>query len=69
MKTETSLKIKEPQDSENAYYVYMKTNRSIVDRLFAGQIQSLVKCSKCENPSNTFLPFLDISLEIVEHTL
>ncbi|PRP84401.1 peptidase C19 family protein [Planoprotostelium fungivorum] len=37
---------------------------SIVHRIFGGYLQSQVKCTVCQYKSNTFDPFLDLSLEI-----
>ncbi|KAH7294343.1 hypothetical protein KP509_28G067600 [Ceratopteris richardii] len=40
--------------------------KNFIQRIFAGQLQSQVKCSVCAHPSNTYDPFLDLSLDIVK---
>ena len=37
---------------------------SFIYRIFGGRIRSQVKCTECEYESNTYDPFLDLSLEI-----
>ncbi|KAF9327578.1 hypothetical protein BG006_009148 [Podila minutissima] len=37
---------------------------TIIHQIFGGYFQSQVKCTVCEQESNTFEPFLDISLDI-----
>ena len=39
-------------------------NPNIIDEIFAGQMSSKVICKNCENISETFDPFLDLSLSI-----
>ncbi|CAM6118723.1 unnamed protein product [Calypogeia fissa] len=39
--------------------------KSLVYRIFGGQLRSQVKCTACDHCSNTYDPFLDLSLEIV----
>ncbi|KAK8947302.1 Ubiquitin carboxyl-terminal hydrolase 23 [Platanthera zijinensis] len=48
-----------PSESPSAY------ERSLVHKIFGGQLRSQVKCMKCSYCSNKFDPFLDLSLEIV----
>ncbi|XP_074278951.1 uncharacterized protein LOC141602722 [Silene latifolia] len=40
--------------------------KSLVHRIFGGRLRSQVKCLQCSHCSNTFDPFLDLSLEIVK---
>ncbi|KAL2633666.1 hypothetical protein R1flu_005145 [Riccia fluitans] len=40
-------------------------DRSLVYKIFGGRLRSQVKCSVCSHCSNTYDPFLDLSLEIV----
>lgn len=47
----------------------MNANRSIIDKVFAGQITSTVTCNKCGEDSHNYLPFIDICLEISDSTL
>jgi ubiquitin C-terminal hydrolase len=47
----------------------MTSNRSIIDKVFAGQITSTVTCNKCGEDFNNYLPFIDICLELNEQTL
>lgn len=37
---------------------------TVIHRIFGGHLQSQVQCSSCGYKSNTFDPFLDLSLEI-----
>jgi ubiquitin C-terminal hydrolase len=60
---------KEFKDPESAYSFYMSSNRSIIDKCFAGQITSTVNCAKCGENSHTYLPFIEISLAITDTTL
>ena len=46
---------KPPPDVEFTSFVY---------RIFGGKIRSQVKCTECDYESNTYDPFLDLSLEI-----
>lgn len=47
-------------DSPSAYEI------SLVHKIFGGRLRSQVKCMRCSYCSNTFDPFLDLSLEIVK---
>ncbi|KAH9609511.1 hypothetical protein KSS87_022503 [Heliosperma pusillum] len=49
-----------PAESPGAY------EKSLVHRIFGGRLRSQVKCLQCSYCSNTFDPFLDLSLEIVK---
>ncbi|KAH8964180.1 hypothetical protein BDL97_04G051600 [Sphagnum fallax] len=40
-------------------------DRSLVHKIFGGRLRSQVKCTICSTCSNTYDPFLDLSLEIV----
>ncbi|KAJ7533909.1 hypothetical protein O6H91_13G070200 [Diphasiastrum complanatum] len=44
---------------------YSDLNQSLVHRIFGGRLRSQVKCTNCYYCSDTFDPFLDLSLEIV----
>ena len=50
--------------SDKEWKIYKKLNSSIVDEIFAGQMISIVNCKRCGNISETFDPFLDLSLPI-----
>ncbi|KAI3902924.1 hypothetical protein MKW92_029139, partial [Papaver armeniacum] len=47
-----------PSQSSGAY------EKSLVHKIFGGRLRSQVKCTQCNYCSNTFDPFLDLSLEI-----
>ncbi|XP_042060900.1 ubiquitin carboxyl-terminal hydrolase 23-like [Salvia splendens] len=47
-----------PSESPSAY------EKSLVHKIFGGQLRSQVKCMQCSHCSNKFDPFLDLSLEI-----
>ncbi|PPS04216.1 hypothetical protein GOBAR_AA16460 [Gossypium barbadense] len=49
-----------PSESPRAY------EKSLVHKIFGGRLHSQVKCLQCSYCSNTFDPFLDLSLEIVK---
>ncbi|KAF8393036.1 hypothetical protein HHK36_021277 [Tetracentron sinense] len=49
-----------PSESPSAY------EKSLVHRIFGGRLRSQVKCMQCSYCSNTYDPFLDLSLEIVK---
>ncbi|XP_059452991.1 ubiquitin carboxyl-terminal hydrolase 23 isoform X2 [Corylus avellana] len=49
-----------PTESPGAY------EKSLVHKIFGGRLRSQVKCLQCSYCSNTFDPFLDLSLEIVK---
>ncbi|OWM72809.1 hypothetical protein CDL15_Pgr021115 [Punica granatum] len=40
--------------------------KSLVHKIFGGRLRSQVKCMQCNNCSNKFDPFLDLSLEIAK---
>lgn len=63
MKSESSL-AKSGTNLESLYAQYFKEYRSIVDKTFAGQQQTVVTCSFCQFKSMTYLPFLEIVLSI-----
>lgn len=41
------------------------SQKSLIYEIFGGELRSQVKCTRCSHCSNTFDPFLDLSLEIV----
>ncbi|XP_071725339.1 ubiquitin carboxyl-terminal hydrolase 23-like [Rutidosis leptorrhynchoides] len=47
-----------PTGSASAY------ENSLVHRIFGGRLRSQVQCTQCSHSSNTFDPFLDLSLEL-----
>ncbi|KAK3435633.1 hypothetical protein EUGRSUZ_C00353 [Eucalyptus grandis] len=49
-----------PTESPRAY------DKSLVHKIFGGRLRSQVKCMQCSYGSNTFDPFLDLSLEIAK---
>ncbi|XP_021763085.1 ubiquitin carboxyl-terminal hydrolase 23-like [Chenopodium quinoa] len=49
-----------PAESPGAY------DKSLVHKIFGGRLRSQVKCLQCSHCSNTFDPFLDLSLEIIK---
>ncbi|KAF8033764.1 hypothetical protein BT93_C0123 [Corymbia citriodora subsp. variegata] len=49
-----------PTESPSAY------DKSLVHKIFGGRLRSQVKCMQCSYCSNTFDPFLDLSLEIAK---
>uniref|UniRef100_A0A453QZ28 USP domain-containing protein n=1 Tax=Aegilops tauschii subsp. strangulata TaxID=200361 RepID=A0A453QZ28_AEGTS len=51
-----------PSESASAY------EKSLVHRIFGGRLRSQVKCTRCSHCSNTFDPFLDLSLDIGKAT-
>lgn len=49
-----------PVESAGAY------EKSLVHKIFGGRLRSQVKCMQCSHCSDTFDPFLDLSLEIMK---
>ena len=47
-----------------AWNIYRSNNNSFIDSIFSGLIRSQIKCFKCKKISNTFDPFLDLSLSV-----
>lgn len=45
-----------------AWNIYKEKNFSIIDQTFAGMFKSCVMCHKCKHVSETYDPFMDISL-------
>ena len=41
-------------------------NHTIVDKIFGGQLVSTIVCEQCQNSSQIYEPFLDLSLPLVE---
>ena len=50
---------------DSAWSYYKKSNISLVDEIFAGQLVSTVRCTSCKHVSTTYDPFLDLSLPII----
>ncbi len=50
---------------ESTYSTYFKQHRSIIDKIFAGQQQTIISCNSCEHKSKTYVPFLEIVLNII----
>lgn len=42
------------------------SHRNFIQRIFGGRLRSQVKCTQCSHSSNTYDPFLDLSLDIVK---
>jgi len=40
---------------------------TVIHRIFGGYLRSQVTCHKCHHKSNTYDPFLDLSLEVASH--
>ncbi|KAM3194781.1 hypothetical protein ACQJBY_071060 [Aegilops geniculata] len=51
-----------PSESASAY------EKSLVHRIFGGRLRSQVRCTRCSHCSNTYDPFLDLSLDIGKAT-
>ena len=67
MKMDVS-KIPKPEATAESHYAhYFREHKSIVDRVFAGQQETIVTCHACETKSTTYVPFLDIILSILGH--
>jgi ubiquitin C-terminal hydrolase len=64
--TEKPITVKSP---EEAYTHYFRQNRSIVDRVFVGQTETVVDCTRCSTKSVTYNAFLDLQLEIFDLSL
>lgn len=52
-----------------AYTAYLSTNRSIVDKLFIGQIETALTCTRCEEVSTSYNTIIDLELEIIDTIL
>ena len=65
MKIDISNLTKPANNSESLYSHYFKEHRSMVDKMFVGQQQTVVDCVSCEHKSKTYVPFLEIVLSIV----
>lgn len=59
----------EGKDPESAYSHYMRNNKSIVDRLFVGQVETAVTCGRCEEVSANYHTFIDLELEVADTNL
>lgn len=53
-------------DAYSRWRMYKDTDDSLIVDLFAGQLQSTLKCTVCNNDSITYDPFWDLSLPIPE---
>jgi ubiquitin C-terminal hydrolase len=49
---------------EKAWSIYRESNPSFIDSIFTGLMRSSVICNKCGNKSDTYDPFMDLSLPI-----
>ena len=54
---------------EEAWRKYTEVNRSIIDSIFTGLMQSTVYGIKCKHTSTTYDPFIDFSLPVVGSSL
>lgn len=57
--------MKPDNSSESLYALYFRKHKSIIDKLFAGQLQTIVHCLECKNKSITFVTFLELVLPIM----
>ena len=49
---------------EKVWEIYRQNNPSFIDKLFCGLMRSSVICNKCNSKSDTYDPFLDLSVPI-----
>lgn len=52
------------EEAAVAWKRYLQLNDSIITDLFAGMLQSTIECLTCHHKSNSFDPFLDLSVPI-----
>lgn len=45
-------------------FLVLQYPNTVVNQLFTGILQSQVKCGSCGHASNTYDPFMDLSLEL-----
>lgn len=72
----TQVRVKKPLKEQNnkgipleeaaqmAWQDYTNSNKSIIVKLFGGQLRSTVQCLTCSEESVTFEPFFNLSLPI-----
>ena len=54
----------DPTTFANAWSIYTEVNPSFIDSIFTGLMRSSVICNKCGHKSDTYDPFLDLSVPI-----
>jgi ubiquitin C-terminal hydrolase len=54
----------EKTNYKKIWEIYKENNPSIIDNLFCGLMRSSVICNKCKGKSETYDPFLDLSVPI-----
>jgi len=58
------LSVAAEKEARQAWDKYLQLNDSIITDLFAGQLQSTIKCLTCNHRSSSYDPFLDLSVPI-----
>ena len=56
-------------ESDKIWEWYQRSHANIIDRLFGGQYKGSVKCNSCGFNSDTYDPFLEISLPVLGNCL
>jgi ubiquitin C-terminal hydrolase len=54
----------EKTNYKKIWEIYKENNPSVIDNIFCGLMRSSVICNKCKSKSDTYDPFLDLSVPI-----
>lgn len=60
--------IPEKASMEQRWIIYRKINNSFIDSVFSGLMRSTVECKNCHHKSQTFDPFIDLSVSINKYS-
>lgn len=60
--------IPEKASMEQRWIIYRKINNSFIDSVFTGLMRSTVECKNCHHKSQTYDPFIDLSLSINKYS-
>ena len=60
--------IPEKATMEQRWIIYRKINNSFIDSVFTGLMRSTVECKNCHHKSQTFDPFIDLSVSINKYS-
>jgi ubiquitin C-terminal hydrolase len=65
MRLDATSSLAKPNNTPEAIYSdYLRKHRSMIDKLFVGQMLTTVHCVSCDYKSKTFIPFLEVVLSI-----
>ena len=68
LNSDEKYNIPEKISMEQRWIIYRKANNSFIDSVFTGLMRSTVECKNCHHKSQTYEPFIDLSLSINKYS-